>query len=89
MKTDGMLKKELNPIANMMPYLTAGWNPEANNESLTAFTITRPRGIPQSEKATDAAAMTVLFIDAHCQVGVEGAKAITPRVLPDAAKQLA
>ncbi|KAG2308450.1 hypothetical protein Bca52824_028198 [Brassica carinata] len=61
---------------------------DESNAGVKAFTVSRCKGIPQVSTPTDAAVMTVLFIEAHACDGLGGCKAITPRLLPEAAKQL-
>lgn len=50
-------------------------------------------GVRESPKLrtcqTDALVTTVLLIEAHTSASVDGCKAFTTRVLPEAAKQLA
>ncbi|CAN6889826.1 unnamed protein product [Brassica oleracea] len=87
--TDSLLKKELNPIANLIPYVLKSLGYLENNAGVKAFTVSRCKGIPQISSQTDAAVMTVLLIQAHICEGICGCKAITPHFLPDAAKQLA
>lgn len=84
-----MVKKELNPIANLIPYVLKYNGYPENNAGLKAFAVTRCKGIPQTSSKTDATVMTVLLIEAHAADGLDGCKAITPRLLPDASKQLA
>lgn len=89
LRSDSLLKKELTPIANLIPYVFKQLGYIEGNAGLKAFTVSRCRGIPQISNHTDAAVMTVLFIEAHAVDGLAGCKAITPRLLPDASKQLA
>ncbi|KAJ4887193.1 Uncharacterized protein Rs2_26941 [Raphanus sativus] len=88
LRTDSMLKKELTPIANLIPYVLKQYGYLESNAPVKAFTVSRCKGIPQVSSPTDAAVMTVLFIEAHASDGLGGCKAITPRLLPEAAKQL-
>ncbi|KAF8095172.1 hypothetical protein N665_0339s0042 [Sinapis alba] len=88
-ENDSLLKKELNPIANLIPYVLKHIGYLETNASLKAYTVSRCKGIPQIYSQTDAAVLTVLLIEAHAVGGLGGCKAITPRLLPDASKQLA
>ncbi|CAH8329920.1 unnamed protein product [Eruca vesicaria subsp. sativa] len=42
----------------------------------------------QTPSLTDDGVLTCLYVDAHCQKGLEACKFLTQQVLPDAAKQL-
>lgn len=89
LRTDSSMKKELNPIANLIPYVLKHFGYMESNAGVKPFSVSRSKGIPQIASPTDAAVMTVLFIEAHASDGLGGCKAITPRLLPDASKQLA
>ena len=54
-----------------------------------AFTVSWCKGIPQISTQSDAGVMAVLLIEAHVAEGLGGCKSITPRLLPEASKQLA
>ncbi|KAL0864368.1 hypothetical protein Bca101_043486 [Brassica carinata] len=82
------MKKELNPIGNIFPYLVKDGRAACGSEAPKPFAVSRIKSIPQISAPTDAAVMTALLIDAHCLSGVDVCKSLTPRVLPDAAKQL-
>lgn len=89
LRSDSLLKKELNPIANLIPYVLKSFAYLETNATMKAFTVSRSKGIPQITSLTDSAAMTVLLIQVHAGGGVAACKGITLRVLPDAANQLA
>ncbi|CAN6859363.1 unnamed protein product [Brassica oleracea] len=86
--SDSLMRKELTPVASMLPFIAYGGSKGESSALVKAFTVSRCKGIPQVASATDAAVMTVLLIDAHKEGGVDACKTITPRVLPGAAKQL-
>lgn len=86
--SDSMIKKELSPIANMCPYLIRSLNKADSSLALKPYPVTRCKGIPQTSTLTDTAVMTVVLIEAHLGGSIDACKAITPRVLPSAAKQL-
>lgn len=88
-RSDNLLKKDLNPIANLMPYVFKYLGYLEKDAVLKPFTVSRCKGIPQSASQTDAAVMTVLLIEAHAANGLDGCKSITTRLLPEASKQLA
>ncbi|KAG2331236.1 hypothetical protein Bca52824_002416 [Brassica carinata] len=75
-KSESLLKKDLNPVANIMPYIKP-------------FSLIRAKGVPQIANPGDAAVMAVLLIEAHANGGMQALKCITTRILPYAAKQLA
>ncbi|CAH8360311.1 unnamed protein product [Eruca vesicaria subsp. sativa] len=72
----------------MLPYIIKAWNPDSIADNIKPFTISRPKVLPQAASLTDDGALTCLYVDAHCQKGLEACKFLTPQVLPDAAKQL-
>ncbi|XP_022560083.2 uncharacterized protein LOC111206910 [Brassica napus] len=88
-RSDNSLKKELNPIATLLPYVLKQFGFLGTNAGVKAFTVSRCKGIQQVSSQTDSGVMTVLLIDAHAGDGLGAYKAITPRLLPDASKQLA
>lgn len=87
LKTDSQMKKELTPIGNMFPYLAKLVKASSSSDPPKPFVISRCRSIPQILSPTDAAAMTALVIEVHSSAGADACRALTPRVLPDAAKQ--
>ncbi|KAL0716522.1 hypothetical protein Bca4012_065844 [Brassica carinata] len=89
LKTDNMMKKELNPIANMFPYISKYSPTDNSNANYKPFSVSRSKGIPQFVTPYDSAVMAVLLIDSHSSAGLDGCKAVTERLLPGAAKQLA
>lgn len=86
--TDSLMRKELNPLATMLPFIAMDGSKADTGVTPKALSVTRCKGIPQASATTDAAVMTVLLIEAHKDGGVDACKTITPRVLPGAAKQL-
>ncbi|XP_018460632.2 uncharacterized protein LOC108831606 [Raphanus sativus] len=89
LKTDSMMKKELNPIANMFPYVGNKSPSDSSNATYKPFSVSMSKGIPQYATPNDSAVMAVLLIDSHSSAGLDGCKAVTQRLLPGAAKQLA
>ncbi|KAJ4902272.1 hypothetical protein Rs2_16223 [Raphanus sativus] len=85
--TDSLMRKELNPLATMLPFIAMDGSKADTGVTPKALSVTRCKGIPQASATTDAAVMTVLLIEAHKDGGVDACKTITPRVLPGAAKQ--
>lgn len=89
LRSDSLLKKEFTPIANLIPYVLKHVGYTEANAVIKPFTVSRCKGIPQITAHTDAAVMTVLFIEAHAFDGLVGCKAVSTRLLPVASKQLA
>ncbi|KAL0847522.1 hypothetical protein Bca101_020768 [Brassica carinata] len=89
LKTDNMMKKELNPIANMFPYIAKYSPTDYRNANYKPFSVSRSKGIPQFATPYDSTVMAVFLIDSHSSAGLDGCKAVTQRLLPGAAKQLA
>ncbi|CAH8381511.1 unnamed protein product [Eruca vesicaria subsp. sativa] len=72
----------------MLPYIIKAWDPESNADNIKPFSVSRPKVLPQAASLTDDGVLSCLYVDAHCQKGLEACKFLTPQVLPDAAKQL-
>lgn len=89
LRSESLMKKELTPIANLLPYVLKQLGLVESNAGVKAFTVSRCKGIPQISSQSDAAVVAVLLIEAHAAEGLAGCKAITPRLLPEASKQLA
>ncbi|KAL0742429.1 hypothetical protein Bca4012_083942 [Brassica carinata] len=87
--TDSLMKKELNPTAHMFPYIRKEAPGSSSAAPFKPFSVSRCKSIPKCSSPYDSAVMAVLLIDTHCSAGIEGCKAITLRLLPGAAKQLA
>ncbi|KAH0869731.1 hypothetical protein HID58_076753 [Brassica napus] len=87
-RSDSSLKKELNPIATLLPYVLKQFGFLGTNAGVKAFTVSRCKGIPQVSSQIDSEVMTVLLIEADAGDGLGACKAITPRLLPDASKKL-
>ncbi|KAL0742028.1 hypothetical protein Bca4012_083541 [Brassica carinata] len=88
-KRESLLKKDLNLVANLMPYIVKLANGMEIIGSQKPFSLNRVKGVPQIANPGDAAVMAVLLIEAHANGGMQALKCITTRILPDAAKQLA
>ncbi|KAL0723331.1 hypothetical protein Bca4012_037930 [Brassica carinata] len=69
--SDSLMRKELSPVANMLPYISYGGSKGESSVIVKAFNVSRCKGIPQVASASDAAVMTVLLIDAHKEGGVD------------------
>ncbi|KAF2615474.1 hypothetical protein F2Q70_00008541 [Brassica cretica] len=85
-KTESQMKKELNPIAVIFPYILRARDPTAPTSLLKPFSVVRCGGIAQNNNPLDAAITTVLLIKGQSAGGLPGSKAITPTVITDAAK---
>ncbi|KAH0857662.1 hypothetical protein HID58_085923 [Brassica napus] len=69
-RSDSSLKKELNPIATLLPYVLKQFGFLGTNAGVKAFTVSRCKGIPQVTTQTDSGVMTVLLIEAHAGDGL-------------------
>lgn len=87
-KSESLMKKDLNPIAALMPYIVKAANGTEFVGSLKPFSLNRAKGVPQIVNAGDAAVMFELLIEVHTKCGLPGLKCITTHILPKAAKQL-
>ncbi|KAF2563103.1 hypothetical protein F2Q70_00015225 [Brassica cretica] len=88
LRSESLMKKDLNPFANVFPYLI---NPVIGGDSRNLpkpFILSRSKGIPQNPNPRDSAVMTALLIQAHASSGVDGCKEVTPVALHSASKQL-
>ncbi|KAF3485889.1 hypothetical protein F2Q69_00055850 [Brassica cretica] len=88
-RSDSSLEEDLNSIAALLPYVLKQFGFLGTNAGVKAFTVSRCQGIPQVSNQNDSGVMTVLLIETHAGDGFGACKAITPRLLPDASKQLA
>ena len=87
-RSDSSLKKELNPIATLLPYVLKQFGFLGTNAGVKAFTVSRCKGIPHVSSQIDSGVMMILLIEADAGDGLGACKAITPRLLPDASKKL-
>ncbi|WZZ52808.1 hypothetical protein YC2023_052915 [Brassica napus] len=76
--TDSMMVKEVTPIAQMFPYLLKQGGKELLHKDARAFSIERPRSIPQNTFHADSAVSALLLVQAHAVAGVGVCKCITP-----------
>ncbi|KAF3608750.1 hypothetical protein DY000_02047613 [Brassica cretica] len=88
LRTDRSMKKELSSIVNLILYVLKTTGYYGGNADLKAFLISRCKGISQITCQTDALVMTVLLVEAQVSGGLDGCKALTTRLLPEAVKQL-
>lgn len=87
LKSDSLMKKEFNPIATVVPYIIKSSQSAEPSGPPKPFSVSRCKGLAQISSPTDAGAISVLLIQAHSAAGVDGCKAISARILPDASKQ--
>ena len=85
-KTESQMKKELNPIAVIFPYILRARDPTTPASLLKPISVVRCGGIAHNKNPLDAAFTTVLLIKGHSAGRLHGCKAITPTVITDAAK---
>ncbi|XP_013669230.1 uncharacterized protein LOC106373626 [Brassica napus] len=88
-RTQSMMKKDLNPITIVVPHIlnTAMGNLGANQRK--PYQMIRVKDVHQNHNSTDAAATTVLLIQAHAASDGDGCKEITRDSLAAGAKHLA
>ncbi|KAF2565565.1 hypothetical protein F2Q68_00026483 [Brassica cretica] len=78
LRTDSMMVKEVTPIAQMFPYLLKQGGKQLLHKDARAFSIERPRSIPQNTFHADSAVSALLLVQAHAVAGVDVCKCITP-----------
>lgn len=88
-RTQSMMKKDLNPITIVVPHIlnTATGNLGANQRK--PYQMIRVKDVPQNHNSTDAAATTVLLIQAHAASDGDCCKEITRDFLAAGTKHLA
>ena len=89
LRSESLMKKDLNPVANVFPYLINAVIGGDSRNLPKPFILSRSKGIPQNPNPRDSAVMTALLIQAHASSGVDGCKEVTPVALHSASKQLA
>lgn len=83
-RSENLMKKDLLPVAQMLPYVLKEIMPETKLLSLA-----RVHEIPQNCIHEDLAVTVMLLIQAHANAGVEGCKCIIPEELAMDAQKLA
>lgn len=88
-RSDSQVKKDLFPVAQMFPYVLrqAGVNGTVNDTK--PFSMERAKGIPQNGKYTESGVATVLLIQSHAILKIDGCKCIKPELLVVDAQKLA
>ncbi|KAL0816823.1 hypothetical protein Bca101_073267 [Brassica carinata] len=81
LRTDGMISKELRPIAQMFPFLLRQAGKQIGAKDLKTLTVERPRSVPQNYSQFDSGITASLLIQAHAVGGVDVCKCITEDVL--------
>ncbi|CAN7018564.1 unnamed protein product, partial [Brassica oleracea var. botrytis] len=81
LRTDGMISKELPPIAQMFPFLLRQAGKQIAAKDLKTLTVERPRSVPQNYSQFDSGITASLLIQAHAVGGVDVCKCITEHVL--------
>ncbi|KAF2543112.1 hypothetical protein F2Q68_00031269 [Brassica cretica] len=71
LRTDSMMVKEVTPIAQMFPYLLKQGGKQFLHKDARAFSIERPRSIPQNTFHADSAVSALLLVQAHAVAGVD------------------
>ncbi|KAJ4914804.1 Uncharacterized protein Rs2_00354 [Raphanus sativus] len=88
-RTDGMLKKDMNPITIVVPHILNAAAGNLGPNQRKQYEMIRLPGVPQNPISTDAATTTALLIQAHALNKADGCKEITQDSLSAGAKHLA
>lgn len=80
-----LLKKELTPIAQMIPYIVN----QITSSGIKDLLMDMVKGIPHNGIFVDASVTAVLLMQYHSMGGVEACKCLTPEVLTGEAQKLA
>ncbi|KAF3494440.1 hypothetical protein DY000_02055439 [Brassica cretica] len=89
LRTDSMMVKEVTPIAQMFPYLLKQGGKQLLHKDARAFSIERPRSIPQNTFHADSAVSALLLVQAHAVAGLDVCKCITPDKISSEVEKLA
>lgn len=87
-RTQCLLKKDFNPIAVVVPHILATASGNSSADARLPYPMVRVTGVPQNSNSNDAAATTILLIQAHASNGSDGCKDVTPETLASGAKHL-
>lgn len=88
-RSESMMKKDFNPITVVVPHILATATGNTSADARAPYQMARVTGVPHNSNSTDAAASTVLLIQAHATNGGDGCKAVTQETLSSGAKHLA
>ncbi|KAL0740980.1 hypothetical protein Bca4012_082493 [Brassica carinata] len=81
--TDAMMEKQVKPHLVMLPYILRQSMQVCGSEKPQRVAFDRPKDLCQTENASDAGLMAVLFMSTHALYGLETCKIISTDVLVD------
>ncbi|KAL0695496.1 hypothetical protein Bca4012_062676 [Brassica carinata] len=87
--TDAMMEKQVKTHLVMLPYLLTQSMQVCGSENPQRFAFERPKDLCQTENASDAGLMAVLFMSTHALYGLEACKIISTDVLVDEGRSAA
>ncbi|KAG7552247.1 Ulp1 protease family C-terminal catalytic domain [Arabidopsis thaliana x Arabidopsis arenosa] len=88
-RRDTRLRKEMEPLLEMLPFVVRQVSPELMNEVPTdPFILSRDTHLPTCLHPSESGLMFVLFIERHAVGGIEAARGVRPEELAVQAKQL-
>ncbi|XP_024016694.1 uncharacterized protein LOC112090216 [Eutrema salsugineum] len=88
-RTEAATKKELTPLAQMLPWVLKKLTGYKHPIEYKVLSIQRAKGIPQNPIRTDAGVSVALLAMMHCIGGVERCKLMTPEEVVNASQVLA
>ncbi|VVB11356.1 unnamed protein product [Arabis nemorensis] len=89
LRGDAALLKDLNPLAQMFPFLLKQAGRNLGSRECKPFTVERAKGIPQNGIHSDSVVTSILMMQAHAFADLAVCRCITPAVLPMEAQRLA
>lgn len=88
-RSESMMKKDFTPITVVVPHILATSTGNKSADARKPYQMVRVNCVPHNSNSTDAAATTVLLIQAHAANGADGCKDVTPETISSGAKHLA
>ncbi|KAG2294729.1 hypothetical protein Bca52824_041398 [Brassica carinata] len=88
-RSESMMKKDFTPIIVVVPHILATATGNKSADARKPYQMVRVNCVPHNSNSTDAAATTVLLIQAHAANGADGCKDVTPETISSGAKHLA
>ncbi|CAF2053781.1 unnamed protein product [Brassica oleracea] len=88
-RSESMMKKDITPITVVVPHILATTTGNKSADARKPYQMVRVNCVPHNSNSTDAAATTVLLIQAHAANGADGVKDVTPETISSGAKHLA
>lgn len=88
-RSESMMKKDFTPITVVVPHILATTTRNKSADARKPYQMVRVNCVSPNSNSTDAAATTVLLIQAHAANGADGCKDVTPETISSGAKHLA